>query len=68
MVDWKDVQSKRDGKPIFELMIQMLEADLMPPPDVPLDPPARPMPTEHKAALLAWLKAGATRSEVVCSQ
>jgi hypothetical protein len=66
LVDWKDVQSKREGKPIFQLMIQMLEADLMPPPDVSLDPPVHPMPAEQKATLLAWLKAGAIRSEVAC--
>jgi hypothetical protein len=68
MVNWEGLQQTREGKPIFKLMEQMLEADLMPPLDATVKPPVTPLTGEHKKTLLDWLKSGAPRSNVPCPE
>lgn len=62
MVRFEDVHRTRSGKPVFLLMQQMLEADLMPPLDALVSPSVTPLPPEAKEVLLTWLRAGAPRS------
>lgn len=68
MTNWQDLQAKRDGKPIFVLMQQMVEADLMPPTDALVKPRPEPLSAEQKSTLLAWLAQGATRATDTCKQ
>lgn len=68
MKSWEGLQEKRDGKPIFVLMQQMVEADLMPPTDAPVKPRAEPLSAKQKSTLLAWLGQGATRASDTCSE
>lgn len=66
MARFEDVHRTRSGKPIFSLMQQMLEADLMPPLDALATPSVSPLLPSDKEALLVWLKAGAPRSTEIC--
>jgi hypothetical protein len=63
---FEDTQKVRTGKPIFVLMQQMVEADLMPPTDLALTPKVAPLSPDQKATLLSWLKAGAKKDSAPC--
>ncbi len=64
---WDDTQAMRSGKPIHVLMLQMVEADLMPPLDALVEPDVQPLTEEQKGVLVGWLKQGAKKSAEKCS-
>ncbi len=64
---WDDTQAMRSGKPIHVLMLQMVEADLMPPLDALVEPDVEPLTAEQKEILVRWLKQGAKKSTEKCS-
>jgi hypothetical protein len=66
LVKYEDIEKVRSGKPISKLMAQMVEADLMPPLDEPVQPKVTPLTPEQKETLLKWLGAGAPRNESKC--
>lgn len=66
LVKYEDIEKLRSGKPISKLMAQMVEADLMPPLDEPLEPKVTPLTSEQKTILLKWLGGGAPKNTVKC--
>lgn len=66
LVKYEDIEKLRSGKPISKLMIQMVEADLMPPLDEPLEPKVTPLTPAQKEILLDWLWRGAPRNPGKC--
>lgn len=66
LVKYEDIEKVRSGKPISKLMAQMVQADLMPPLEEPVEPKVTPLTPEQKGTLLKWLADGAPRSEERC--
>lgn len=66
LVKYEDIEKMRSGKPISVLMAQMVEADLMPPLDEPVEPKVSPLTVEQKKTLLQWLGEGAKKSKEKC--
>ena len=66
MLSVDGIHEERSGKPIFELMKAMVQADLMPPLDALVTPDVTPLSPEQKKTLLTWLEAGAPRSDKPC--
>lgn len=66
LVRYDDIERMRSGKPISKLMEQMVEADLMPPLDEPVEPKVTPLTLKQKETLLKWLADGAPRSDEKC--
>lgn len=66
LAKYEDIEKMRSGKPIAKLMEQMVEADLMPPLDEPVEPKVTPLTAEQKETLLKWLGDGAKKSTQKC--
>jgi hypothetical protein len=66
LMKYEDIEVMRSGKPIRQLMEQMVAADLMPPLDEPVQPKVTPLTLEQKNTLLGWLRAGAPKNPERC--
>ncbi len=64
---WDALQKKASGKHIHQLMLGQLEAGLMPPVDLALEPPVTALSSDQKSRLMSWLRAGAPRSDETCA-
>lgn len=64
---WEDTRAVRSGKEIHVLMMQMVDADLMPPLDALVEPKVEPLTAQQKTVLLDWLRQGAQKSSEKCS-
>lgn len=66
LMRYEHIEVIRSGKPIRQLMEQMVAADLMPPLDEPVVPKVTPLTPGQKSTLLDWLKAGAPKNAAPC--